>query len=125
MKDDIFYVGIEEPTELRRKILMGSKTLIDSLRRYEAYRELRAEKLAHIVQLKRLMDEIMILNKKLRSLMPGVQIPQAAPEEAEASAPEPRAARKQKHAPVLSHKSKLDLLQDQLSQIEKKLSSLE
>ena len=120
--DDLFYVGIRDPIEVRKELLHSSKSLIDSLRRYEAFKDLKEEKLRQVLQLKHVFDELIVLNKKLRGKFPSMPIKPApvslARELEEARAP--RAKLVPKH-----EKSKLDVLEEELAKVESRLGSLE
>src|SRR5574341_664684 len=74
MEEEMFFVGIRDPVELRKELLTSSKNLIDSLRRYEAFKDLKEEKLRHIIELKRVFDELLVLNRKLRGHLPRIPV---------------------------------------------------
>jgi len=111
MENELFYVGIKEPTEIRKELLTGSKTIIDSLKRYEKYKNIKENKLQYILQLKRVFDELLVLNKKLRTKLPQVPIKKT---------PEITKPTQTKLA-----KTNIDLLEEELSKIEERLSGLE
>lgn len=115
MEDQLFYVGIHDPVELRKELLMSSKNLIDSLKRYERYKNIKEEKLSYIMELKRVFDELLVVNKKLRGKMPKtVGTPPPAKK---------KATGKPKHVKI--KRSNIDLLEDELAKIEERLESLE
>ena len=117
MEDELFFVGIRDPVELRKELLTSSKNLIDSLRRYETFKDMKEEKLQHILQLKRVFDELLVLNRKLRGHLPRVPIktPIVAREEKTPKMPKIKTAAK----------NKIDVLEQELSKIEERLGSLE
>src|SRR5574341_2379281 len=119
MEEELFFVGIRDPVELRKELLTSSKNLIDSLKRYEAYKDFKEAKLTHIIQLKRVFDELLVLNRKLRGHLPRipVKVPPVAREE------ERRPAKVGK--PMKMAKNKVDILEEELSKIEERLGSLE
>ena len=114
MEQDVFYVGVSDPAGLRRDCLMGGKALLDILKRYEVSKDLRENKLEYIHELKRVFDEILVLNRKLRTKLPKVP---------EAPLVEQKAAPKKlpKKAPVRTH---MDILEDELAKIEERLEAL-
>lgn len=112
--NELFYVGIKDPVELRKELLTSSKDIIDSLKRYENYKDLKEKKTEHITELKHVVDELLVLNKKLRGKMP--KVPGKMPEIKEDRTPKARPSRA---------KTKLDVLEEELSKIEKRLGSLE
>ena len=125
MEEELFFVGIRDPIEIRKELLTSSKNLIDSLRRYEAYKDVKEEKLRHIMELKHVFDELMVLNKKLRNHLP--RTPLKAPpilkemQMMRQEKPMPTA----KGKPMKIGKSKIDVLEDELAKIEERLGSLE
>lgn len=118
MEDELFFVGIRDPVELRKELLTSSKNLIDSLKRYEAYKDIKEEKLQKITELKRTFDEIMILNKKLRNHMP--KTPLRAP-----ITRTEKTTKAQKAGPTKFGKTKIDVLEQELAKIEERLGGLE
>jgi hypothetical protein len=118
MEDQLFFVGIRDPIELRKELLTSSKNLIDSLRRYEAYKGIKEEKLRHIMELKRVFDELLVMNKKLRNKMPHIPV-KAAPTLARETREPP------KGKTMKMSKSKIDVLEEELAKIEERLGGLE
>ena len=68
------FVGISNPILVRRNLLLSSKTLIDALKRQEGLVDLRLRKESYLVEFKRISDELVVLNKKLRSHLPKVPL---------------------------------------------------
>lgn len=118
MEDELFYVGIRDPIELRKELLLSSKNLIDSLKRYEAYKTIKEDKLRHIIQLKRVFDEILVLNKKLRGKLPRMPV-KVPPVTREMREERPRSKA------VKMQKTHMEALEDELSKIEERLGSLQ
>jgi hypothetical protein len=124
-EQNILFVEIREPQGTRRDILMATKDVLDALKRYEEYKSVQADKSQAIGQLRRVIDELQSLNRKLRSKMPKlpVKLPTEltfSPREREGkifTGPEPSSAARPK--------SKLDVLQEELAKIEERLSGLE
>jgi hypothetical protein len=123
-EQNLLFVEIREPQGTRRDILMATKDVLDALKRYEEYKSIQSEKSQAIGQLRRVIDELQSLNRKLRSKMPKlpVKLPtelMISPREREGkifTGPVPSGARP---------KSKLDVLQEELAKIEERLSGLE
>ena len=69
-KEDIYFVRIDEPSELRRTLLESSKTVVRSLQMYEALRVLRVEKVEEIMNLKKRISELDLLISKLKRSLP-------------------------------------------------------
>ena len=123
MEDELFFVGIRDPIELRKELLTSSKNLIDSLRRYEAFKDLKEEKLQHIIELKRVFDELLVLNRKLRNHLP--RIPVKVPTLGEMQRETHKPATKASAKVVKMARNKIDVLEDELAKIEERLGSLD
>lgn len=120
MEEELFFVGIRDPIELRKELLTSSKNLIDSLRRYEAFKDLKEEKLQHVIELKRVFDELLVLNRKLRNHLP--RIPIKVPTVMKETPARPGKAMPK---PAKTARNKIDVLEEELSKIEERLGSLE
>ncbi len=120
MKEDhAFYAGIHDPRELRRDLLNCQKTILDSLKKHEQLRSVRAEKEMRMAEFRKMLSGVKLVMGRLKSTLPANMI-KAKPREPEArpiSAPAKKEAQQRK--------TKLQVLEDELSRIESKLSSLE
>ena len=131
MENELFFVGIRDPLELRKELLTDSKAMIDALKRYERYKEIKEEKQRHILELKRVFDEMLILNKKFRGKLP--KVPMKVPsvglsvrEELDDELPKQKMApHKEERVERREPLSKLDLLEQELAKVEQRLGSLE
>lgn len=110
--NELFFVGIKDPIEVRKELLTSSKQVIDSLKRYERYKNINDEKRSTILQLKRVFDELLILNKKMRGKFPSTPS-------------QPARTQVVREAPKPPKRSNLDVLEDELSRIEDRLKALE
>lgn len=116
------FVGISNPVLVRRNLLLSSKELIDALKRQEGLVDLRLRKENYLVEFKRIADELVVLNKKLRTHLPKVplrekEVRHVIPVRALSEGPE---------APILPRKSShIELLEKELSRIESKLDALD
>ncbi len=124
MEEELFFVGIRDPIEMRKELLTCSKDLIDSLRRYEQYKDVKEQKLQNIMELKRVFDELLVLNKKMRNHLPRTPL-RAPPAIREMAREERRPVAKGKQTPIKFTRSKIDVLEEELSKIEQRLGSLE
>jgi len=121
---ELLFVEIKEPSATRKDVLMATKDTLDALKRYEEYKLIKAEKEKSLIQLKRVLDDIGSLNRKLRSKMPKtpIRIPEFTARERE----EKEEGTITGHAHFVARpKSKLDVLQEELSKIEERLGALE
>jgi len=119
MEDELFFVGIRDPIEMRKELLTSSKNLIDSLKRYEAYRSVKEEKQQHILELKHVFDELLVLNRKLRGKLPRTPLKAPTVEREE------RQRAKTVKITTKPAQSKVDVLEEELARIEERLGGLE
>lgn len=123
------FVEIREPSVTRRDVLLATKDVLDSLKKYEEYSSIKVEKQKTWDSLKRVMNELLVLNRKLRSAIPKAPVPNTTLY-ARTTDVDSRLAREKEEfitglTPSARPKSKLDILQEELSKIESRLSSLE
>ena len=113
MADDIFYVGIKEPIEVRRLLLECSKQILQSLQDYENLSEIREEKIKKMIQLRNIIKEIYSLNSELNRALPKAQLRASQEEKPELE-----------KTPIVDRKKELDSFEEELKKIEEKLNSL-
>ena len=73
-EDELFFVGIPDPIELRRSVLESSKDLLHYLSRFEKFKKVRNEKAEYIAQLNDVTAEIKKLVNKLRTALPRTKL---------------------------------------------------
>ena len=117
-EEDVFYVGVREPVESRRILLECSKDVITSLRRYERFKNIRAEKIERIIELKNIMLELNKLNLELKDRLPRTWLKASSKEEKKSKIEE------KSRITYTKKDSELDKLERELSIVEEKLSSL-
>lgn len=69
-KDEIFYVGIRDPIEIRRSLLESSKDMVHSLQRFERFKEVRKEKLEELNEVRKTMNVVKKLMSQLKKTLP-------------------------------------------------------
>ena len=116
-EEDIFYVGIRDPLELRKELLKSSKHTVQILKRYYTLRDIRREKAELIIELRKIMGELDFLNKKLAKVLPKTGL-RAATTKTKASKPSAKTTRAARPG------TELDKLEAELSKIESKIKSL-
>lgn len=116
-KKDPVYIGIDNPLALRKDILTCSRDIIHSLRKYEDIKELRVAKIEYLYQFKKVMEELVILNSKLKKVLP------SAPKRKKPKIEQIVQGKKKNHI-VKKERSKLNVLEDELGKIEDKLKRL-
>ena len=68
--DDVFYVGVSQPMEVRRRVLECSKEAVQFLQRHEKLKTIREEKFDATLQLRTDVRELKSLMNKLKGVMP-------------------------------------------------------
>jgi len=116
MTSNVFYASIPDPNEFRKDVLLAQKCVIDSLKKHEHIKVIRAEKEVRISELKKILGSLKTIATKLKTALPAHGLKQKAPKVVH-SAP----ARKE----AVQRKSKIQILEDELAKIEGKLGSLE
>lgn len=115
---EIFYVGIKDPTEIRRNLLESTKDVVTFLKSYENFKKVRAEKVEEISKLKATIEDITRLINKLNRELPRTRL-RAEPQ------PEKK-AKTVRRAPVPKKPrlSDVEKLGKELEEIENKLKTL-
>lgn len=127
-----YFVSVKDHLTIRRTILEALRDILDTLQRFHDFHQKRHEKAHKITQLKGLVNNTNKLIWRLRSGMPEVKLPairapkapKEAPEEKVVMSPSAPAPRSSERPKTSKPKSDLDALEDELAQIEKKLSKL-
>ena len=118
---DDFYVNIDEPSQKRRVLLQSSRDLLSALKLLEEFLDVKEEKIKLFNQISLVFDELAVLNDKLDSKIPRAGMPAETEPKAR---PLPK-FRVKEYGEVKAAKTKLDILEEELSAIEDKISRLE
>jgi len=124
---DNFFVGIKDSTAIRKDILLVMRDSLELLKQEHLLKEIKAEKLAAAEELKKELDALGRLSRKLRAKLPKVALKKQKfvgkkTEEAE----EKSVAAKTKPAERKpAGKSKLQLLEEELANVEQKLKEIQ
>ncbi len=134
-EDDVYFVSIKRPLELRRQILECSKKTIYSLQDYQRLFLFREKKLSEIKRLDQIMRELAYLNNKLNEKLPKHKNFDFIVKSKAEKILTPKQARlhitsKTKMSRAVARKpfkekSELEKLEDSLNSIEKKLKGLQ
>ena len=126
--NEMFFVQLKEPTEVRRNILETLKDIVELLQRFEKYKHLRHQKLEKIQQLRVLVKSTNKLVGDLRVRLPQTNLkPQVtkgpSKERKENSAKKKKGKQAEEKIPKKGM-TELERLQSELSSIEGKLKNL-
>ncbi|MBD3303669.1 hypothetical protein GF343_00860 [Candidatus Woesearchaeota archaeon] len=122
MSNNKFFVGIKNPVKTRRLLLNSSKDVLDALKDFENFENLKQGKAKHITELKKVLDEIMVLNKKLKSHLPKSPA-KSLPKPARAS--KKKGKKKMPETKMKDVASKMDIIESELARVEERLQGLE
>lgn len=73
-KEEVYYVGVKDPVEIRRSLLESSREIVQYLQRAERFKATRSEKAEEFAKLKETMRELNSLMRKLRTALPKTKI---------------------------------------------------
>lgn len=118
--NELFFVQIREPSEVRRSILEILKEILEMLQRFEKFRHIRHDKLIRIQKLRVLMKDTNKLMGELKAKLPQTSLKGAVAKEAKQSK---KPAKKKEEPHSKKEKSELERLESELSAIESKLKS--
>jgi len=136
--EEVFFVKVKEPSQVRKELLESLKDIVENLHRFEKFKAIREEKLEYLNKLRIDVKELIKLNAKLKSSMPETKLRIALQKSKEVSMKKHRYKKKalkkvvkeedvfnEPKAPKMEKpKSELDKLQSELSAIESRLGSL-
>jgi|TARA_B100002003_G_C13810385_1_gene399517 predicted GIY-YIG superfamily endonuclease len=69
-----FYVGINDPAEIRKELLSCSKDIIGVLKNYDRVNLVREEKVEKIISLKKVLSELKRLSNMLKEKLPSDKV---------------------------------------------------
>lgn len=117
---ELFYVGLRDPSEVRKNILESSRDIVIFLKTYENFKRIRLRKIEEINKLKLKIQEIVRLVNKLSRELPKTRL-RAKPEEALRKG----GARRSAGLPKRTGPEKaVNVLESQLGEIEQKLKTI-
>ena len=123
---DIFFVEVKEPDEVRRNVLESLKEVVESLQRFEKFKEMRADKITNINKLGNIVRDINRMVSNLKNSLPQAKI--RAMKISKRRIPSKKKIVRVKKKDVVGETKKpvseLEKLEAELSSIENKLQSL-
>ena len=70
MDEKDFFVGIHEPSDIRRNVLESSKDVVNSMQTNEILKQIRKEKLLLFEKMRSVMNDLDLLVSKLNKKLP-------------------------------------------------------
>ena len=122
-EEDLFFVEVLEPADVRKDILESQKIVIGGLQRYENIKFLRAKKAESINKLKGELKKLAKELTELKTVLPSAGIRVISKPRKKAKAVKNAKAKEEKSVKRMPA-SELEKLESELQDIEKKLSSL-
>jgi SMC interacting uncharacterized protein involved in chromosome segregation len=111
-KENPLFIGITDANGVRRSVLECSKGILESLKRYENFKNLRNQKAVLILQFKGQIKDVAKGISSLKSFLPQVKEPESRPRH-----------RREGTLPA-QPKTEIERLERELNDIENKLNSL-
>jgi len=120
--NELFFVEIREPSEVRKHILETLKDVLELLQKFESFKHLRHDKMVRIDKLRVLMRDANKLMGVLKTKLPQTSLKGMVPKQ---HAPKKVQAKKKEMPEKVPKKERteLDKLQFELNAIESKLKS--
>ena len=127
-ENELFFVQVKEPNEVRRNILETLREIVEVLQRFEKFKHTRHEKLEKIHKLRGLLKEANKILGNLKLKLPQTNLRATAVRETQTKkhhkkAKKGKAAKEPEKEPK-REKTELEKLESELSAIEGKLKSL-
>ncbi|MCP3683024.1 MAG: hypothetical protein GY861_10065 [bacterium] len=73
-EEEQFYIGLTDPNTVRRSLLESSKSIVQSLQRYEKVRDIRKQKESEIENFKAIVKDLMKTIAELKADMPPIDL---------------------------------------------------
>jgi len=118
--DSGVHIAIREPESVRKMLLESAKDSIRFLQRQVSLEDIRSQKMALFGELRAVLKEMVFLNNKLDRVMPRVKLDRPAV----AKEPGQEVEEIEDEKPRLVTRSRLDELELELEDIDKRINSL-
>ena len=73
-EEEVFFVGVKEPLEIRRNLLESSREMVLLLQMYEKFRTVREEKKREMEKLREYVRDIALLASRLKRHLPKTKL---------------------------------------------------
>jgi phenylalanyl-tRNA synthetase beta subunit len=123
---DVFYVEVREPNEVRRNILESLKDIVESLKRFEKFKEVGKEKIHSVNKLRRDIKELNKLVSNLKNALPESKLREIKIKPILSKGKKSKKIKnKKEEVEVMKPKTELEKLESELGAIEEKLQGLQ
>lgn len=131
-KEEVFYVGIKEPIELKDSLLESAKDLMQYLERFDELKKIREEKKVQMDHLRNIINDITKDTNKLKRYLPKTKLrihihEEEKPKKAKKTAVK-KTVPKKKIAPAPRKEAKPEeheVSDEELAKLEEELSAIE
>ncbi len=69
-QEQVFFVKVREPDEVKKNLLESLRDIVESMHRFEKFKEIRQEKLKNITKLREDVKELIKLHSNLKAALP-------------------------------------------------------
>lgn len=122
-KEDVYYVGVTEPVEIRRNVLEAAKEILESMHRFEKFKAVRIEKGKTVKVLRDQIDDITKMIAKLKSSLPKsegrIKVGQVAQKVEKKAAKKSALKKEDKKEVKVEEEQKLKLTERETTELEK------
>lgn len=122
--ENVFFMRVDEPVEVRKHLLESARVVLHSLQRYERFKDVRAKKAEQIIQLRGVIKEINQLFVQLRSHLPDAAPGATVKELTRVAKRDAADSEREPHRRHLNVDKSVEKLHHQLKAIEHRLNSL-
>ena len=127
-KEELFFVEVRDPNNVKKNILESLKDIVQSLQKFERFKEIRYQKMESINKLRKDLRDMNKMISDLKGFLPEARLREVKLNPVLREAPKTRSSRKpKKEITEQANKpgSELQKLESELSAIEEKLKGLE
>ncbi len=123
-EEKAFYVGVNNPSGLRKELLECSKEVVSVLKNYDKVNSVRQEKIEKTVELQKILAEIKRLNSILKERLPSEKVRAKPLKVGKSSAKKKTVQKAQPKSIPEEPDSEIKKLEDELVEIEDRLNKL-
>ncbi|MBI2575741.1 hypothetical protein HYV84_00880 [Candidatus Woesearchaeota archaeon] len=122
-KEDGIFVGVKDPLRVRKDILESSRDVLEGLKSYESFKQVREEKRMLFEQLRSDARSISLLIGRLRGELPQLKVPAAKVEKAKEQ-PQPKQGKMVPAVEKAKPATEVQRLEEELAQLEEAVQKM-